>query len=441
MSEAGLMDFFIHEYTTKIWVPHHYGIAIAARHASAAKFGQEEAGGLFAPSRIGTEIGNDLLGITALGRGFRHAFFYEYFQDTAQQRKLTCSIGRFNRRMAALEPFLLKGSSSMNSSRTAVGISPYSELWRGGTWADSMAPTLARGVLAERNLLMTSLALTQVPFDYLPEQLVEFALKNYNTLFLTDPNLGGNARRAVADFVRGGGTLITIAAAAARDECNMPLALEREFGLPECGKTILDRTRPYGEYNQDLYQFPVIGTATIGDASIDCVVSRVQWAVNAGKVLGKWEDGSCSAVEYRIGQGRWIALGFLPGASLAQSASEKFLVSLGTRRGGHQHDQCSFDSGILQLYLTLVPELADSRQVWAQYPGIEVSLYENEGSGCVLLGNYAGEAISAVRITLRTSRRYRSAETENGVNLVLRKESHGYSFEVSLPSTALVFLK
>lgn len=100
-----------------MWIPPHYMDLKAARFASAAKFGKEEAGALMAPNRVATEAGNELVGTQALSRGFRHAFFYMSFsEDNSTRNDRERPVARFNRRFAALENLLLTAESSMNTA-------------------------------------------------------------------------------------------------------------------------------------------------------------------------------------------------------------------------------------------------------------------------------------------------------------------------------------
>ena len=189
---------------------------------------KEEAGALMAPNRVATEAGNELVGTQALSRGFRHAFFYMSFsEDNSTRNDRERPVARFNRRFAALENLLLTAESSMNTGSIALGVSEASEVWRSNdNWHSALTFNLSRGVQTERHFLASALARTQLPFDYLTEPLMKKYLSRYTVLILPDPNLSRSARKCVAEWVRNGGRLLTVAGSAALDEFNQPHRLQ-----------------------------------------------------------------------------------------------------------------------------------------------------------------------------------------------------------------------
>lgn len=443
MSMVPIMDFFIHEYTTKMWIPHHYGIAKAARLASAAKYGREEAGGLFAPGRVASGIGSDLLGISALGRGFRHAFFYCFFPDDPQGRKnVQLATARFNRRFSQLEHLILNGESTANSGIVAVGISAASDLWRGAKWQTRGIPYLARGVLCERNLLMAALGMNQVPFDYFPEELMKQHLENYRILFLPDPNLLESLHGIVVDWVRRGGHLVTIAGSAAQNEFNLPASLGEKLVPGYLARRTGGRDKFYGEFAPELYNFKPVGNVSLKGRKTDFVLIREELEPKDGTVLLEWENRRPAAVEYPVGKGKWTHLGFLPGASMARSAQDAFRKSLrNLRRPELQHDQCAFAPELLTLYGSLIPSALRERKVWIDRPGVEAALWEDNASGALLLADYTDKKPKQICVRLKSGGKWAVCRREDGTELEIRNENGIQTIRLPFLSTEVLTLR
>lgn len=418
MSRAGLMDFFIHEYTTKLWVPNHYAIALAAKHACAAKFGREESGGLLAPSRCGTMEGNELLGATALMRGFRNWFFYEYFHDTSERRQMELAMARINRRIAMLEPFILDGKSSLAAPMLGVLWSRSTEIWRGEGWTRTLTPALAGGYLAERNLLMAALAFNQLPFDLLPEDEDSGVLARYKILFVTDPNLPHRTRLRLLEWVKNGGHLITIAGTGARDEANCDdNFLHGLAGSSDAVRTIAKRGLDYGEFDSKLYSLAPTGTVDWHKTRLEPVVAREELHIAGAEILASWENGNPAVIQKIIGKGHWTHVGFLPGTALARSASESFLKSLKTRYGSEQHDQCEFSPALIAFYGDLCPEAIAERPVVVSRKGVDAASFELPQRAAVLLADYTSPVEKTVSVELKFSRLFSKCKTDAGVQL------------------------
>ena len=442
MSEAHLMDYFIHEFCNKIWIPHHYILGKGAQFASAAKYGKEEAGGLMAPERVKTEHGNDLIGAVALSRGFRHAFFYMQFSPDDQSRAWKeRSVARFNRRFVQLEEFILNSQSSMNGGTVAVGVSHASEVWRDNkNLTSTLTNNIARGVLAERHLTMTALDLCQMPYDYLTEPMMEKNLKNYTSLILPDPNLSAPARKAVAEWVRNGGHLITFAESASLDEFNQPHRLQEDLQCGLADKVIAPRGMHYGEYNPDLFdKAKAVGIVEQNGTKIKCVIAREDLAAE-GTILAKWDNGSTAAAERKVGKGCWTHLGYLPGPSLARSASEVFQESMKHYwEQEKQADQCEFAPELLTLLPSLLKEETAARQISVNRPGVTASLFVHHKKGAVILADFGSKETKKVQVHLPGGR-WTKCKTEDGLVLPIRENGKEQIVETDLGSTLVLFL-
>jgi hypothetical protein len=426
MSRAGLMDFFVHEYTTKLWVPNHYAIALAAKHASAAKFGREESGGALAPSRGGTMENTELLGATALMRGFRNWYFYHFFDDTPEGRPLELAMPKLNRRIASLESFILDGKSSLAAPMIGVLWSRSTEIWRGEGWNRTISPIVAGGYLAERNLLMAALAFNQLPFDLLPEDEDSKMLARYKVLFATDPNLPRQTRIRLMEWVKNGGHLITVAGAGVRDEANCDTNFLHELtGDADAVQTIARRGVDYGEFEPKLYSMAPVGTVDFRTTKIEPAVAREELQIPGAEILAYWENGKAATIQKTVGKGCWTHVGFLPGTALARSASEAFLKSLKTRLGNEQHDQCEFSPALIAFYGELCPEAMEERSVTVSRKGVDAASFELPDRAAVLLADYTSSKEKTVSVELKFSRSFTKCQTEAGMQLQVKRLNKG----------------
>ncbi len=445
MSAVPLMDYFIHEFTCKMWIPPHYMDLKAARFASAAKYGKEEAGALMAPNRVATETGNELTGTQALSRGFRHVFFYMSFsEDNSTRNDRERPVARFNRRFAALENLLLTAESSMNTGSIALGVSEASEVWRSNDdWRSTLTFNLSRGVQTERHFLASALARTQLPFDYLTEPLMEKYLSRYTVLILPDPNLSRSARKCVAEWVRNGGRLLTVAGSAALDEFNQPHRLQTDLNAGLSDKVKISRGMSYGEYDPVLFRKSACGRLTsVSGKPLDCFIAREELlAENGDRVLASWENGAAAAVERKIGKGTWIHLGFLPGAAAARSSSAVFLESMKHYwQPELQADQYSLAPELMAFCTSLFPEEMNARRIYADRIGIETALFENGKKGAVILSDWHSSGRKTVRVFLPRGV-WQSCRTEDGAETALRTDSQGIQyFDTELTVSQVLFL-
>jgi len=258
---------------------------------------------------------------------------------------------------------------------------------------------------------------------------------------LPDPNLSEDAQNIVAEWVRNGGHLITIAGSAALNEFNQPASLGQKLSGDFLHKVAGGRDKAYGEYAKELYDFPSIGSVLLNGKKTDCVVIREELNGKDGKVLVRWENNRPAAVSYPVGKGVWTHIGFLPGASMARSARTAFLQSLVHRnKPALQHDQCEFAPELLTFYPSLMPEEMAARRIWTDRPGVEATLWEKKDRAAVLLADYGSGADKKVRVFLRSKVPWTECRSEEGERIPVRTENGVSVMEIPLASTRLLLL-
>jgi hypothetical protein len=446
-SRMGFMDHMIHEYTTKLWVPSHYAIALADKHRSVAKFGNEQSGGLLAPGRTATPVGVELTGTTALMRGMQNLHIYDYYLDEPWHWDVQAATAKLLQRAARLEDYILDGQSPTNEARCAVLHSPVWEIWRGAGYAPQPTTTLAGGWLAEKNLLATSLALQQVPYDFLPTDEID-RLGDYKVLYITDPNVPQDAQKAIIDWVRAGGVLFTVAEAAARNEFNDPASIIDELSGSVQSTSMTNKSpSAWGEYSEEVYTFkPLDSVEWLSDnmqIQFEAVARKETINIPGSSVLARYRDGSPAAVSFRAGEGLAVHVGTSPAAALARTAAESFQNDIAhLREPSLQIDQRHLDPGIMKLYLYPANLAGIQRKLVISKSGVDATFYETPDGAVVIMADYDLPRLKNVTVDAKFSFDYETCTTEAGAVLpVVHKDGRTIIPNVELGTSEVLFLK
>lgn len=204
-----------------------------------------------------------------------------------------------------------------------------------------------------------ALAHAQVPVDVVHEKQIENdALKNYKVVYYSGPNITAAAADKLAQWVKGGGTLILTAGAGMKDEYDRPLTTLDEL-LPY-KRNEAQTLQAYVYAGRDLVHLAPKDTVTQGNAKID-VLSVKQNFVNVKpaatvKVLGQYADGQPAAIAtqgLKAGKGRVVSLGYLPALDYikkALDAKAKFIdLNAGIENEGDAQDGVPGQEAILKM--------------------------------------------------------------------------------------------
>ncbi len=162
----------------------------------------------------------------------------------------------------------------------------------------------------------------QQPVDFVVEG---DDLQSYKVLYLTDANVSKAGSKAIADWVKGGGKLITTAGAGMFDEFNQPNKILREVLGVEQERLEEAKEPPVRFEKQDLPFAKQMETVTWGightgglSLPVFCAVSRIK--ATSAKVLGTFKDKSPALTVKEFGQGTAIQMSFLPGLTYFRPA-------------------------------------------------------------------------------------------------------------------------
>lgn len=167
-----------------------------------------------------------------------------------------------------------------------------------------------------------ALAHAQIPVDVVHEsEVADGVLAGYKVAYLSDPNLTRAAAQKLADWVRGGGTLILAAGAGARDEYNRPLSTLDAL-LPYQRETA-QTLQKYSASGRYVYTLAPKDTATAGAATMDVLSVKQTFSgvpQNGVTVEATFKDGAPAQLRSAAGKGFVVARGFFPALDYIRQA-------------------------------------------------------------------------------------------------------------------------
>ncbi|QDU96490.1 type 1 glutamine amidotransferase family protein [Lignipirellula cremea] len=345
--------------------------------------------------------------LSAVSRGARYINWYTYGPSYAKgdmwghRPEIMAQVAQTNRLIAAAEEVLYDSKWSQ-PARIAVVKPRASELWMtlsGGAPVWTASWENAKWVYA-------ALTHAHLPVDPIDQVMIrDQDLSQYRVIYLNGPALERAAAQKLADWVAGGGVLVTMGYGLSRDEYNQPLEfLQPVLGLSKRTEPEMwHSTRTYGATSLQTYddasrlgERPTPATASVKSAGTDgaeatgfeLTVGREVLHPAAGtEVLSRYGDGGVAATRHPHGQGEVIVLGYFAGLEYA--------VPLMHDRFDMQRD---FDP--LRRRAVVAPAVARAQPVVdASEPTIEGVLLKNTTTGkqAITLMNWA-YGVTAVRV-------------------------------------------
>lgn len=238
--------------------------------------------------------------------------------------------------------------------------------------------------MAEVFDLYLALQHANIPVDFVDEDdLSPAALKGYQVLYLTQPNLPVRSQHGVLQWVRRGGTLARSPNAVSRDRYDEP---SRVF--PE----MLDFLEVPRERAliPDLKALKTSGRVDDPPSSFTSIGPRSRFEKVRGKSLVKFDDGSPAIIRTKLGAGQVIQYAWFPGLTYAASASRQ----TGKLPTGF--------SETVRKWILLPVTLAELvSPVQTSRPMVETPLLLSSAGGAITLLNWTGEDIPVLRVKAR----------------------------------------
>jgi hypothetical protein len=248
--------------------------------------------------------------------------------------------------------------------------------------------------MAEVFDLYLALQHANIPVEFVDEDdLGPEGLRPYRVLYVTEPNIPAEGQQGLLAWVRGGGTLVTLAGAAQRDRYDEACTLLHDA----TGIHQEPRPRLLVADARTLLQTGK-GTGKLGP--FQAVGPRTPCTVPAAAVAASFDDASPAVLELAVGRGRLVHFAWMPGLAYWKSSGQ---VKDGL--------PAAFSES-LRDWITWPVRLAGVRgPVTVNRPLVEAPMLISASGIAVTLLDWSGEAPGEVNVEVRTDRRIGRVES------------------------------
>ena len=373
---------------------------------------------------------------SALGQGAKSFFFWtygptyigteNYWSDLQSEYG---GIARLTRALAKSEDVLYPAKPVRDP--VAILYSVSHDYWH----SDDPA------AFVEKRLLWHGLRHAGIQPDFLREEdLEQGRLRGYRALYVTDWCISRKASAAIDAWVRAGGVVYLSAGAATRDEFYEPYVppfaarvwpMDAAAGLVAERHTYNERTdlpgiAPMTHVNVRLgekrFTLPVLG------CRLNLRKDTTPAAASSG-LTAVFDDGQKAANSVKYGEGRIIAVGFMPMLSYGQLAGFK-----PTEMAERWPDA---PRKLIELPLTLAHIHPAVR---VSVPVVEVSLLNGPMGSALVLANYTYHPIRSLSIDIAVPGGMGRAVSTEGARIRQTKTKSGVRLELPLDNTDIVIL-
>jgi len=326
---------------------------------------------------------------SALAQGAKH-FFYWTYGPTATSTENYWSdlrgaydgIVRMSRQLASAEHIIAPGAT--RKTRVALLYSISSDLWQPWGYIHML----------ERRATYLALVHEHYVVDMLTEEdVVAGRLKDYDVLYMVDPNISARATAAIEQWVRDGGYIFGACGAGSRDEFNEPgLGLARVFGIEPAIQSEVHRGeyRVRGSLNWTEYfdQVRLDRTPLLGEpAAFGVLGVKVTFTPTTGQVIGRFKGNAPAAVMHDFGRGKAVYVGACPGLSYLKDA-------------GFVPAELKEHYPLVQrrVLTGLAAARGVARLVELSHPVVEAGLYDAPAGTALVLANFTYRPIEGLTV-------------------------------------------
>lgn len=278
--------------------------------------------------------------------------------------------------------------------------------------------------LAEGYGLYLALQHANIPVDWVEEEdLSPAGLAGYRVLYLTEPNVPRSSVKGLIDWVRGGGTLVTVTGAATADRYDEPCGLLAEFtGIVEKPRARI--------LVADARKLEAVDTGTGALGAFRTVGARGHIDRGDYRVKAAFDDESPAIVQQDRGTGRIVHFAWLPGASyVASSHDTRDKLPVGF-------------SDAIRKWAAYPTELAGvTPPVTVSAPMVETPLLLSEKGAAVTLLNWTGEDQKQFSLSVRVPFEVKSVEAVKAGRLAFQKTDDGISVSLPLGAAEILMLR
>lgn len=348
-----------------------------------------------------------------------YAFVDGMVSDNPETQK---TLGVTLRKIARADQFL--HDAKVPRAQVAILYGKSHEIWQ----KDAAVGT-------ERRTIYLAMQHVHVPVDMVSEQdVAEGILKSYRVLYVTESNVRRDAARAIAEWVRAGGTLCLGAGAGLRDEYDEPLEdLTRLAGVEveNVEKPGGDYREHYGIPHQQLFgEVKLPATKWWAACTMPVLGYHETCRPQKADVLATFDDGKPAVLKAAAGKGTVLRFAFMPGLGYVRSANpgpNRLTVD-------YKPEQLSVLTAALKMGGVVSP-------IEVSEPLVEAQLLTGPAVDLIILANWAGRPLAKVKVTVREASRVATAGSLSRGRLKVTRAAGRLSFEVPLEATDVIVLR
>jgi hypothetical protein len=405
----------------------------ASKLASGARKGGVQFGGYVIPRTSGDREDGMMQKVLSIvgngGKGIKYFVFgpeYNFPGNCySENSSILRKMAEAHRMVGSAEDLLWPGQHQQ--AQVAILQPQSSQLWDENGISDATNNHLNSHTvdyMAEVADLYLALQHTNTPADFVEEQdLSPEGLKPYKVLYVTEPNLPTEWQKSLAEWVRGGGTLVTVSNAATRDRYDQPdETLSTLTGL----KTVSRDRLPMA--NLDSAPQVAKGKSAFGDFT--AFGARDTLPQSGGLVKATFDDGTPAIVEKTVGRGRQIHFAWMPGISYMKSSSTtKDKLPVG------------FSDAIRNCIVYPTRVAGVQLPVTVDRAMIETPLLLSKSGGALTLLNWSGEKLGKASINAHVPFKVQSVTSVKLGRIPFQKTKTGVSFSLPLGGADIVLLR
>lgn len=263
-----------------------------------------------------------------------------------------------------------------------------------------------------------------IPVEFVDEDgLTAEGVRPYRVVYVTEPNVPTEGQRALAEWTRDGGTLVTVSGAAARDRYDEPCGVWSELtGLQEKARPRL--------FVGDVKMLKEVaqGTGDSGEFTAFGVRSTLEKTEDG--VKARFGDGAPAVLERPAGKGRVVHFSWMPGMSYARAASwPKDRLPEG------------FPEPVRRWIAWPVERAGVQPPVRCDRPFVEAPLLLSDRGAALTLLNWTNGPLPAVKVEARVPFAVKRVESVKRGALEFQAGGNGVSFSLPLDAADIVLLR
>ena len=369
--------------------------------------------------------------LTLVGSGAKAVFYYNFGPEYtfpgncySEVPGVPAQLARADKMIAKAEDVLWPGKEPQ--AQVAILQPRSSEVWdglhipRGSRVVGAASTNLNSETLdymAEVFDEYLALEMSDVPVDFVSEHgLTDGALNQYKVLYVTEPDVPAAGQRAIAAWVKAGGTLALAPGAAQGDRFDEPAdILTALSGSPS-------HQRAYVENVLTLKESEVIGKVP--------VVGGPPEPSPVGQAIATFDDKVPAIQQDDVGEGRVFCYSYFPGLSFAHFAINAHL--------GLRHDAAA--DALRKLVVTPVRRAGVTPPVHVNTAYVETPMLVSSAGAAVTLLNWTGHDLASVGVTVRTSFRITRAESVTRGRIKVHRQGDLVTFSLPLGAADIVTL-